>query len=196
MQATHVMIDLETLATVPNAIILSLGAVVFDPYAQSDFDEVRSTAFYSNIDRDDCERRGLVRDLDTEAWWARQTDAARAALLDDPRPLDQALGAFALWYSNQPYKITTIWAKSPSFDCVILQSAFRAVGKRCPWMFFAERDVRTLQDIAYPDGDRPRFFGDSGVVHDARDDATAQALMVQACYQRLGRQVLRESALA
>ena len=34
--ATHAMIDIETLGTKPNAVILSVGAIKFDPYSNSE----------------------------------------------------------------------------------------------------------------------------------------------------------------
>ena len=33
--ATHAMIDIETLGTMPNSVVLTVGAVKFDPFTQT-----------------------------------------------------------------------------------------------------------------------------------------------------------------
>lgn len=48
--AKHLMVDLETLATTPNAQILTLGAVTFNPNGYEVYDEI-----YLRIDVDTCE---------------------------------------------------------------------------------------------------------------------------------------------
>jgi hypothetical protein len=59
-------------------------------------------------------------------------------------------------------------------------------GVKMPWNFWSCRSVRTVQDLAWPDGARPDFDVKGGVAHDARWDAVTQAMMVQAAMFRLG----------
>ena len=47
--AKHLMVDLETLATSPNAQILTIGAVTFNPNGYEVYDE-----FYLRVDVDSC----------------------------------------------------------------------------------------------------------------------------------------------
>ena len=49
--ARHLMVDLETLATSPNATILTIGAVTFDPASNKIFDKL-----YYRVDVDSCDR--------------------------------------------------------------------------------------------------------------------------------------------
>ena len=65
---THAMIDIETLATSPEAVILSVGGVKFVPYTN---DEPHSL-FDLKLDVD--EQTALSRDIDkgTVEWWAKQ----------------------------------------------------------------------------------------------------------------------------
>ena len=66
--ATHGMIDLETLSTRPDATVLTVGAIRFDPYTN---DEPHSL-FDLKLDVD--EQTALSRDIDkgTVEWWAKQ----------------------------------------------------------------------------------------------------------------------------
>ncbi len=66
----------------------------------------------------------------------------------------------------------------------IIRSACEKLKILVPFHFSSERDVRTSEELAWPDGDIPKF--NEGTAHDAADDAVAQALSVQATYQRLG----------
>jgi len=81
---------------------------------------------------------------------------------------------------------TCFWANSPSFDYVILEQATKSLGMRWPFFFSWYRDTRTLYDVAWPNGPEDRPQTNAGVHHDARDDAIAQALMVQAAYKEIG----------
>ena len=63
----HLMIDLETLATTPNAAILTIGACKFDPTAT----DVHST-YYERIVLETQEDYGRVINEDTLAWWSQQ----------------------------------------------------------------------------------------------------------------------------
>ena len=66
-----IMIDLETLATSPDAAILTIGAVKFDPFGREK-DDPKMDSFYVKVDLDSCDELGLVANDDTIAWWATQ----------------------------------------------------------------------------------------------------------------------------
>lgn len=76
-----------------------------------------------------------------------------------------------------------VWAKDPDFDVVILRNAFAQIGEMFPFKFWETRSVRTITELAYPDGDPPPIG--VGVAHNAKDDAIRQALMVQHCHHVL-----------
>ena len=74
---TDIMIDLETLATSPDAAILTIGAVRFDPFGR-ELTDPEMDSFYVRVDLDSCDEIGLVTNDDTIAWWANQSDEAKA----------------------------------------------------------------------------------------------------------------------
>jgi hypothetical protein len=193
------MVDIETLATHANAPIVTIGATIFDPQRLNTWDELYDRAFLRNVDIEDAVKQRPGVDGGTLKWWLQQSsEAIKALVTGDSVSLFQALADFNRYATDRgeqsplraPYRSlapsTVVWANSPSFDCIILESACKAV--KAPWPFFFSnwRDVRTVVDLAWPNGpdDRPDF--QAGVAHDARADAVAQALKVQAAYAELG----------
>jgi len=64
----HAMIDLETLSTNPNAVILTVGGVKFDPTTQmKPYSEM-----YFRVDVDSQTNMGRDVMQDTVNWWSKQ----------------------------------------------------------------------------------------------------------------------------
>lgn len=189
------MVDLETLGTHHTAPIISIGAVLFDPRAHDTFDGLYARSFYIGVDIADAVRVCGPAEGDTVKWWFAQADAAiKRVIGGENANVREALNL--LWHysstrdnrSMDPVRglpiPEKIWAKDPDFDCRILQNACENAGVIYPFHFAKGRSVRTALDLAFPDGDVPKFAG--GVYHDARDDAINQALSIQAAYRALG----------
>lgn len=84
-----IMVDIETLGTKPGCVILSIGAVQFNPFS----DEL-GQEFYNNINADDAERKGFFKDARTVDWWSKQSPESRAHLLPNQLPIEEALKNF------------------------------------------------------------------------------------------------------
>ena len=68
--AIHGMLDLETLSVEPDAVVMTLGAVKFDPYT----DNEPYAPLYLRCDvEEQSEQYGRRIDDDTIAWWASQS---------------------------------------------------------------------------------------------------------------------------
>jgi hypothetical protein len=176
----HIMVDLETMGTSPNAAIMSIGACVFDPHAVS----LASLNYYQNIDLASCMKVGLTVDAGTIEFWMKQPDAAINALWDDRWDITRALKDFSSWIGSTTHssgKDVRIWAHGSNFDIVVLESAYRACGLVQPWAYNAMRDDRTLFELAGVD---LKDFS-CGTLHNALDDARNQAMAVQESYRRL-----------
>lgn len=176
MANTDVMIDLETLATTPDAAILSIGAVRFDPFGQ-DLKEPKMESFYLRVDVDSCDALGLVTSQDTLNWWAQQSKEAQeeAFGVENRVAITDAM--------NQLYKFCwgaqRVWSHGAGFDVIILEHVFRKIGKGFPWSFWQVRDTRTIFDIGI-NPDRPDVLA-----HHALHDAYNQAIGVQNVYRTL-----------
>lgn len=169
----HLMIDIETLGTRPNAPILSIGAVVFDPNTGK-----QGATFYRAIDPANAFLHG-VPDGDTFKWWMEQSDAARKAAVAGTTLLPDALTAL----TKMPvvWKDVQVWANDPDFDVTILNYAFhKTLGCLSPWRFWNTRSCRTIAEVAGKRPPKPQ-----GVHHNALDDAKHQAKWVSDMWQGL-----------
>jgi len=171
-----IMIDIETLSTDKTATIVSIGAVVFDPKAGGD-EFSNEDKFYTVCD---VNQQRLV-DVSTVTWWMSQSDAAREVFTDR-----NAVHITAALQSLKSFIEEVcpdgIWANSPSFDLRILEDAFRQFDISIPWMFWQERDVRTLKNVINKDR-MPEF---EGTAHNALADAAHQVKQVQYIHSLIG----------
>ena len=176
----HIMIDLETLGTSPFAVIVSIGAMAFNPGGGIDVEG----AFYRNVDRETCAKIGLCTDKATIEWWAKQGADAQAALLDpDPQPVRKVMKDFTDWW----WKAGGVypWSHGATFDIPILSSIYRLLGQEEPWKFWNARCTRTLFDIAYKGKKPPVPEIEGDVKHNAAKDAERQAIQVIEVYAKL-----------
>lgn len=154
-QFPELMVDIETLSTRPDAAIISVAAVFFNV----DTKQFATPTFYVEVDHETLTAFHI--DPDTVAWWAKQTQPMPRGTT----PLAVALkDLIAFIQGNPPARI---WAKSPSFDLVILKEACQKLDLIWPIPFWQERDIRTLIDIAkLPKNSRP--------THNAIEDCISQ----------------------
>lgn len=132
----HIMVDLETMGNKSNSCIVSIGALEFNINTGKTGRE-----FYNNVDLQSCLDCGLSVDANTIMWWLQQSDYARNSVTKGPIvPLTQALSNFKEFCN----KNAMIWGNSARFDLGILQNAYNKVDMSVPWLYYNERDVRTL----------------------------------------------------
>ena len=176
MAKTDVMIDLETLATSPDAAILTIGAVKFDPFGD-DVKEPDCDKFYVRVDLDSCDRIGLVTTDDTIAWWAQQSQEAQDEAFSPDNRIDIVDAMHQLYKFCWGAK--RVWSHGAAFDIVICEHIFKKIGKAVPWSFWQARCTRTLFDIGI-NPKRPPVLK-----HHALEDAWNQAVGVQNVYKKL-----------
>ena len=143
----EVMIDLETLSTAPNSVILTIAAIQFERNEKIQPIE-KMIKFYRKIDIKSCTDVGLHTSKETQEWWKKQPEIAREEALggEDRQLLTKVLNDFSEWYKTN--NCGKIWSHGDDFDCVILNSAFSACNIKVPWKFWETRDTRTLFDLA------------------------------------------------
>jgi hypothetical protein len=165
------MIDIETLSTKPNAVILNIGAIGFDPFTNSVYDQ---HVVYHRVSTDDQDNRDI--DDDTVAWWSQQGEEAQVeAFSEDNRvPLEEALDDL----SQLVRKCGRIWANGISFDMTILEDAYKGYNKALPWKYYRVLDARTLYKLC-PNAGR------LGNDHHALADCVNQVTLLQKCIKQL-----------
>jgi len=184
------MVDIETLGTGLNAPILTIGAVVFDPYSVLAKSQDK---IYLKIKVEDYNKYPQFKvDYSTIVWWAKQTESARKeAFLSEPRvSLEVAMMTLHSWLVNavKPNSKLIMWSHGKEFDLPILQFAFETVGLNTPWKFWETRDTRTVYDIFKIDLKNvkvPEEFGESYELHHALGDCYRQIIGVQQAFAKM-----------
>ena len=166
----HVMVDLETLGTRPGCVVLSIGAVRFDPLRDI---SGSPTFFYGVLSSKEQETRGLEIDAETKAWWGRQSEEAQAVLKistsDNAQPVIETLTEFANFLLSAD-EAPRLWGNGSDFDNAILAELYHRFKLPVPWKFYHNRCYRTLKSFA-PAVKLER----QGTYHNALDDAMSQA---------------------
>ncbi|HCQ4235888.1 TPA: 3'-5' exoribonuclease [Escherichia coli] len=175
----HLMIDLETMGKNPDAPIISIGAIFFDPQTGD-----MGPEFSKTIDLDTA---GGVIDRDTIKWWLKQSREAQSALLTDEIPLDNALLQLREFIDeNSGEFFVQVWGNGANFDNVILRRSYERQGIPYPWRYCNDRDVRTIVELGKAiDFDARTAIPFEGERHNALDDARHQAKYVSAIWQKL-----------
>ena len=173
----EIMIDIETLSTQNNAMILTIGAIKFQ--RNEDLTELKNMeTFYVRIDTKSCKNLNMHVDDETLKWWGRQSEEAKNEVFYNTDRLDinESLTQLSQFLKGHKY----IWSNSPSFDCVILENAFKCCGIEVPWKFWNLRDCRTVYDLG-----RVNLKSVSVVKHNALDDCYNQIIALKKSLKNL-----------
>lgn len=182
---THIMLDLETLDTGPRSVVISIGAIAFDPYVSGPTG--LGDKFYVEIVDDLSTQQECGRTIsgETVVWWMRQGQAAQQLFAPNTdgnvRDMTKnALNRFAEFIDANGGRDVQLWGNGADFDNIILGSLYEDFGMKKPWSYSRNRCFRTMKNIPGV-GSFPR----QGTYHNALDDAFTQAQHLQAIYRRL-----------
>lgn len=169
------MLDIETLSTKPNAVVLTIGAVKFNPFTL----ESPGPGIYMKPDVDQQLADGRDASETTMAWWMKQSNTSRfEAFSDDNRisldDVHRQLNKFLVG-------VDVIWAQGAVFDIMILENLYSQYQWSTPWNYWQIRDSRTL--FAVHGDPRDKNAED---LHNALADCISQAKAVQKIYRSLG----------
>lgn len=182
----HIMIDIETMGKGDDAVITTIGAVVFDPNTGE-----HTSEFYCVTKMREQIDSGRYVDADTLKWWLEQSDEARQALFaPNALPIKEALRTLGVFVykakKNANVKKMKVWSNGSNFDIAILTNAYKQYDIEVPWHYRDVRDVRTIVDLA----SHLVQYGDvkfEGEKHNALADAIHQAKYTSTRWQALKR---------
>lgn len=168
----HVMLDLETMGLVKNAVLTRIAAIAFNI---EDGTELEPTHFNELINTKSCTDVGLKIDGDTISWWLTQgPETLQKHCLDAflegrlfytcldemklilklifiGKELRTVLLEFTSWIEQLKKLYDTheifVWGNGAAADIAWLSSAYTACNIPTPWKFWNERDVRTICHI-------------------------------------------------
>ncbi|QLR78037.1 3'-5' exoribonuclease [Citrobacter freundii] len=182
---THLMVDLETMGSGPDAPIVSIGAVYFDPSTGN-----TGAEFYQVVSLESSMSFGMKPDASTIQWWLKQSSEARSAILVDEalglRETLELLADFIAENAANGSHTVQLWGNGCSFDNVILRRAYALTETPFSVPFWNDRDVRTMVELGKSVGINPRYdIPFEGDMHNALSDARHQVKYVSAIWQRL-----------
>lgn len=176
-----VMVDIEAMGQGPDAAIVAIAAVFFDP-----FTGVLGPDFYEIVDLRDSAKYGTI-DAATVLWWLKQDAAVRDEItIKTSYSLKSVLHDLQTFFKLNGPEYVRFWGNGVDYDKVILESAFRAVELQAPWKYHAGMDVRTVVDIGRRiAGIDPKYDAPTGISHHALDDAKNQIRYVSAVWGKI-----------
>ena len=172
------MIDIETLSTKPNALILTIGAIKFS--RNKDIESLDKTDnFYKRVVIKSCTKLNMDIDNNTIQWWNNQSKESRYETIEnkDRQDIKEVLEELSKFLKDSKY----IWANSPNFDCVILENAYRCCNFEIPWKYWNLRDCRTIYDL----GNTSLKSVVKETTHNALKDCYDQILCLNKAYNNL-----------
>lgn len=173
---TIVSLDLETLATAPDAIIASIGIEV----ATDQGCHIASFKRKVNLDQP-----GRSVSSSTTAFWFAQSQEAQqltfasndeeCELLQTLREVVADVYVFLDEHMADPNAI--LWGNPATFDIAKLEHAMRMYGMRTPWQYYQVGCMMTLKRTSHITWGEIPF---DGTPHDCLDDAKHQAKIIRA----------------
>lgn len=181
----HVIIDIETLGTGSRALMLEVGATVFDPLADTLPENPPVTdLFYKPVDLKYELNLGFEVDADTIMWWLGQSEANRTRLTNSHEkklgvPTHQVLDQLTNFLMS--HRVKYVWAHGATFDPVILAEHYRRLKRDPPFNFRDVRDTRTVYSIASLTEDTWKVLMHNPKKHDPVYDAWTHARAINYC---------------
>ena len=170
----HLMIDCETLSLETNAVIATIGAVVF----RLDGEVEILDSLYLRLKLHDQVQMGRHISADTFLWWLQQDELARRELYDPVLDIFSSYNALVLLKNFCVERsIEKFWANGNMIDCAWMRSLFNDHNLIYPVSFRDDLDFRTAKVLT--ETKRPNYkfkWPKSGVKHNALDDAKNQAI--------------------
>lgn len=192
----EMMIDLETLDTKPSAVVLSLGAVVWETL-HSDADGLSYEIverFMRVLNMEEQFTRGRTVSQSTLLWWQRQDPTARAEGFNPVRqPVTKVLDdfmTFARQYGSEGFdddQINAFWASPVAFDLPIWEDLAMTFSGFVPWRYNQRYDVRTVvreANLSAKGHTDPKL---TGIPHTPVYDCEWQISLLTAARQKLNR---------
>lgn len=158
------MVDIETLSTSVNALVLQVGICVMDTK-----DGSFSEAIELNLDP---ELQGRDIDFATVAWWIGQNQSVSKKVFLNRGDLTPPSVVYQTIHGLMQ-NCEEIWANPPSFDLSILKTLFQRHGFSEPWPHQVQRCLRTARALRDPNGEMAPPFNPTA--HSALSDAVWQA---------------------
>lgn len=170
---THIMLDIETLGTSSNSLVLSIGAVEFS------LSGATFRQFSINLPvLEQIINPAVEVDMDTIKWWKSQSEEAKKALLSKKpsKTVKEGLLAFAGFI--KAFENPLLWGNGCTFDNVILRNLFKSFNLEFPTPYYSDMDVRTIVNVCGYEKVNQLAGKFEGTKHDVIADCLHQVKLV------------------
>lgn len=142
----HAMLDLETVGVGPNAAIIQVGLVLFNPLVLGMPVMPDGYSVEWNVNLMSSLLHGGQMDLKTFKWWQDKKPEHHDAVTRNSVTISEVLtGVDEFFKTHQPRRI---WCHGATFDCPILAGYYYNAQREPPWGYSDVRDTRTLFELA------------------------------------------------
>lgn len=168
-------LDIETLATEANAVILSIGLVPFEAKPIFTLEGLRKNSFFVKFNaREQQTMYNRSVSKDTLKWWSEQSKASQAMSLipsaSDRSVVDGLSALTEFYHSRGGSKNSKIYTRG-SFDQMITDSLFKSANMKPLAPYYSFRDIRTAIEILYPKSERGYIEVDCNLCTDYKEDS-------------------------
>ena len=193
----ELMFDLETEDTKHSAVVLSVGAVIWESVMEEHDDHPRLTyrifdRFYRVLDIEEQIEKGRTQSHSTLSWWKEQDSVAYQEAYNPVRnPVTEVLNdfrEFAQKYADPEAMdpgINAFWASPACFDFPIWEDLAMTCGNYVPWSYRQRYDVRTVVREARYSVEGHDYSHLHGVPHTPVYDCEAQIDLLTAARNKL-----------
>lgn len=189
MNHSNIMIDLECLSLQADAVILSIGAVRFDPSGEDDWTtlDYPSRMFYTALPMNvQIEIFNGHVDDDTLCWWMRQSKEAQHVFEESATMHKHSMNDALYKLIDFMGQCDGLWASPAHFDYPKLLWLSSKLGLTLPCEYWQVHCAMTLKHLADPTGKKTKIETLPGFIgHNALEDAKKQVLQVQQCLRLL-----------
>lgn len=192
-----VVIDIETLGTTPDSIIVDLSAVWFNPNERNDHQDLMNQSFNVKFSVSQQKKLGFNVSKGTLDWWKNQDKKAQKMIMPAKydHKISEGFDAFKLWCTeNGIYRKKDVqWFSRGGtvFDFPIIENKFVYITNQevyndyTPWFFWTVNDVRTVIRTATLDFSKTELDVsdaldmESITLHNSIDDCILEAAQLQ-----------------
>jgi len=174
-------LDIETLSTQTNAVVLSIGMVPFEGY-----EVYKDKSLLFVLDAQDQIDRGRHVSMSTLNWWQEQPHGVWKASTQAGGEIESALDALNYYVISE--HIQHVWVKGAHFDAAILLNLAEMYGMNLRIGYRDWRDVRTIRVDPGRDGltEEQEASMQGQEPHNPVADALRQAYQVINAKKQLG----------
>ena len=182
----HVMLDLETVSTEPNASIIQIGACLVKDTTNNYKQKISLSSIESHNAKAQSENQFDIS-YESLHWWSKQDTVLRAEVFSGTKNISDVLQEFGEWLTQLAHssnKKVMLWSNGADFDCVIIQKAFHNTMNNYPISYKNHRCYRTM--IASMPAVLKAYAPANIRPHDALADAIYQARVLSLWNESVG----------